>query len=780
VVCALWIARPRDRSGEAASPESRAAAPESAGEVAGEVSGGAQRSSAAPATDDEAATRAEVAPGSPKSREAAARGLATATLRVHAVAQGGETPVADEFVLVQPPGTTWHADQTREGRTDANGDAVFTGLAVGHAWVRLLRGGEEGVLLTAGRTSDVRLAVFGGVKIVGSVVDAQGEPVPAAEIWLSERYRDNLGHIVAHCDAAGRFELERVGADQSVGARAAGYAPSISRQVRGAPGDTLTLSFVLDHPGVRVRGVVRDERGAAIADAQVMLGAEHPEYSQRSDDGAVSFTAPPLRTASDANGEFAFENAPLGLQPLQARARGFAPLLEDVATENTDRFPIEVRLVRHARVAGRALDDAQRPIASVWIHTGNPEHFAACSTYSGPDGKFELDDLAAGEVHLLAEHPSRGRAALDVTLGVGELREWTVVLPEQPRIFGRVIDEHGAPLEGWTVVAVPNGEESRRTRSQRVEASGGFAIVGLADEAHTLWVQRPGAWRDLPALTVDDVRPSTTALELRVPDEDRVNGRIVARVLAPSGQPAAGVTAQLWLVDRHMWREFAVDGASGNLAIEHVAPGTCQLQLVSTDFAKLNVGERSVRAGETLDLGVIRLAEGGHLIARLRGVGDELIAGLTAYIDDSEHSTSVRLTPEHAEMRSGPLATGQYRLSLRGDGVRSVQLPFGITAGTDTELEITLERCGTRLVVFDPPPNYARPSWLACVATGEQGANAWDGVVDISAPLEVRVSAPPGNYHFVVRHEQTVVAECSLSIPSVGGEAPPLHVALNP
>jgi hypothetical protein len=229
-----------------------------------------------------------------------------------------------------------------------------------------------------------------------------------------------------------------------------------------------------------------------------------------------------------------------------------------------------------------------------------------------------------------------------------------------------------------------------------------------------------------------------------------------------------------------MWREFVVDGVTGNLAIEHVSPGACQLQFVSPDFARHNAGERVVRAGETLDFGVIRLADGGHLVARLRGVDDELIAGISAFINDAEHSTSSPLAAEHRELRSGPLAAGAYWLELRGDGVRNVHLQFEITAGADTEIDIELERCGTRLVVFDPPPNYVRPSWYACVATDAQGAVAWDGSIDISAPLEVLVSAPPGTYHFTVRHEQTVAADCSLSIPSLGGEAPALHVALRP
>jgi RNA polymerase sigma-70 factor (ECF subfamily) len=274
-----------------------------------------------------------------------------------------------EIVLVTPSGA--RPDEALALATEVDGAARFHGLEPGNVYVRLLRGAEASARIAPGHEVELTLDLAPGVTVEGRVVDAHGAPVSQAEIWLSERYRNNLGHVVTRTDPRGAFTLRSVGPDHYLGARKRGFAPSGLRALRGASGDRVALELRLERAGASLDGQVLDPYGTPIRGACVLLGEEHPA-SERLADGAFAPSAPPQRARTDEDGRFELETAAPGPQPLQVRARGFAPLLTSLELFPGAPNASRISLVREARIVGTVRDAAGTPIASAWIHTGRP------------------------------------------------------------------------------------------------------------------------------------------------------------------------------------------------------------------------------------------------------------------------------------------------------------------------------------------------------------------------------------------------------------------------
>lgn len=720
--------------------------------------------------------QAEAVPGSQResmTTEPALKGLepvaAGGGLAVHARWPDG-TPAAGEIVLVTPLRS--RSDEALTLATEKDGAARFRGLEPGSVRVRLLRGGETMARVSARRDVAVTLDISAGVTVDGRVRDALGEPVPGAEIWVSERYLNNLGHVVAHSDERGEFTLRAFGPDHYLGAKKRGFAPSGLRSLRGANGDRLGLELVLAESGAAVRGQVFDANGQVIPGARVLLGTERPP-SVRLEDGSFAPAAPPQRGQAGADGRFELATAALGLQPLQVRASGFAPLETTLEVQAAGPNECRVTLEREARLVGVVRDPEGRPIPGAWIHTLEPELFGSSSAMAGLDGRFELAGLGRGHARARAENAEHGAAERELHLLPGETLEWQVVLAPTARIEGRIVDARGAPLAGLVVIALANRDRELRTRSDASDSAGRFAVNGLGECAHILWVQSPLGWRDFPLAEVEDAWPGGAPLELRVPDACE-RGRLTLAVTTPDGSPLAGAELQVWHVERRMWRSFVSQGEEGMVLAQNVPPGTLELELRHPEHPWKPLGEQRIEAGATLDLGSVALEPSGSLRVRLSGLQGELYGGLTAALTNASNRESAvaRLTP--GLLSAGPLACGEHRLLLGGDGVRQVRRSFRIEPGVETELGLVLEPCALREVVFSLPGGAARPKWISCTLHDTDGMLVWGGHADVTRePFLARVSAPPGTYRLVVAGEGGFAAETELRIAGrAAAEAP--------
>jgi hypothetical protein len=216
--------------------------------------------------------------------------------------------------------------------------------------------------------------------------------------------------------------------------------------------------FVLTVDGgfVVVAGkVVADADGAAIPGADVLGGGQGAE---------AQFAI--ARTTTDAEGAFRLA-LPSGRESgMIVRAAGYASaMLERPAAGK----PMEVRLVRGARVAGRVtLSTTKAPVAGATVVAtsagagGGP--FAPEPATTDAEGRYELVDLPAGDTTLAARGPGvvtpggvpgrdEGWNPNAVTLEAGKTATLDLVVVPGARAAGKVVDAAGAPVAGATVAA---------------------------------------------------------------------------------------------------------------------------------------------------------------------------------------------------------------------------------------------------------------------------------------------------------------------------------------
>ncbi len=122
-----------------------------------------------------------------------------------------------------------------------------------------------------------------------------------------------------------------------------------------------------------------------------------------------------------------------------------------------DDLVLDLVVPRPARLAGRVEDPFGRPSAKSRISVlrgrdargvARPEPPAALE--ADEEGRFELRDLAPGEIALEAEAPGFARSArLELALSAGQdLGDLRVVLRHAARIVGRALDDRGLPDAG--------------------------------------------------------------------------------------------------------------------------------------------------------------------------------------------------------------------------------------------------------------------------------------------------------------------------------------------
>lgn len=254
-------------------------------------------------------------------------------------------------------------------------------------------------------------------------------------------------------------------------------------------------------------GVVVDERGRPVAEAEVLLGTQTPE--RRGDEVEEVF-----RATTSAAGRFRFPQLPHARAGwLLVRQEGFA--LQPRGVSLHPAAPLRIPVSRNRGAEGSLVDPEGRPIAGAEIEVQmegdlDPGRLDSLPpemreiffqrTRSGADGVFRLSTLAPGGISLRIRHP--GFTALrtprrEVPAAPGVLALGRYTLAPAARIEGRVVDPEGRPLAGVKVLRAGIAEELRPHASWReawrlvppvtTGADGGFTVTGLPAGA-SIWL----------------------------------------------------------------------------------------------------------------------------------------------------------------------------------------------------------------------------------------------------------------------------------------------------
>lgn len=413
----------------------------------------------------------------------------------------------------------------------------------------------------------------GALRIKGHVIDANGLPVAKAKIVIA----DAAGHEITS-NSDGSFEFDGLAARRYTlfGYAASGIAGPVTVQLQ-AKLEPIVL-HVRAATSLTVR--VRDARNKQpIAGAKIEVR------------GPIVYNA-----TTDRDGRARIDNVAPGDVQVMARAQSFARQFNFAhvsADPNAAAPQVELLLVAGAPVSGVVQDTNGRPVANAQVSyeavsTIVPIDARRDSVESDAEGRFQLDALPAGSIHVTASHaPDAPGTSELLTLDGTTPRTGVVVkLQEGVTVKGVVFTEAGTPLAGAEVrlvsasADVNAGAGARQTQS---DARGEFVLRGVARGRVAL-----AARHESGASGVVEVATGAGAtVEVRL-----VIGRtasIAGRVVDSTGKPvatarvalnadragAAKMTPSEWLLAGA--REEAADDA-GRFEIRGVASGRYELR----------------------------------------------------------------------------------------------------------------------------------------------------------------------------------------------------------
>ena len=591
-------------------------------------------------------------------------------------------------------------------RTGALGELDLTDLEPGEWVLETPLGCETPVRVLAGRRTRTELRLAPGPALSGVVVDAVGQPVPHAGVWLSDRAaqvvtRDRLvrsvipDEFITRADGHGAFRLETVGAARSIGARADGYAPSPATTLSKLGARELELRLVLGGPGGALSGVVCSPDGEPIAGATVTLDPGSREVALP-DGRRFERVLPWLRTRTDALGRFLLRGLGPGARQLFVRAPDMAPWRAAVDLHAGTESSLVVALSRGAEVTGTVLDEQGTPLAGVLVWAASrpwsapPDPLHALGVRSASDGSYRLRGIDAGPCWIGADGGAWGRASTAIVLGAdGSETVHDVVLSAGCRLFGRVLDGEGRGLAGLIVGARPCS--GWRVATTSTGEGGAFELTGLASEAHKLFV-REGA----TALVRDlRVQPGPDEVRVRIDDALRPTASITGRVTSAEG--GVLLPTGVRLVQAGGDRELELEpepGVTDGFHVDGVPPGTWSVGFIFEDHPPHTLEDPQTFAPhQILNLGDLRLAPAGRLEldfipppggflfdlrVRVHEASGTLVHDLRVPDADARLPLSLAVRAGAIELRASAAGYAPIRRDMRIEArtTRRVALPF--------------------------------------------------------------------------------------------------------
>lgn len=510
-------------------------------------------------------------------------------------------PVGDALVAIstEPPRTT---------RSQADGSFAFDKLIPRHFTLHAQGGDLVGAMryrLTS--TSDPAIVrMRRGTRVLVRVLDEAGAPIAGAEVRAPLMYLEEVAEEV-RTGADGKATLRGLGNLPwgAIRASAAGYAPSSTNAFpdvseRGETSVQITL-----RRGVAVSGAVRDEKGSPVAGAKIYCSSMNPSRQ------GVSLDA-----TSDAEGAFRFPAIAAGEYTLSARHPAYSSgdQFKSLELGGEAVTGLELTLTTGATLAGTVVhaDGSPAPYAIVKAAALEEQNGTPRWVASDDQGRFELVGLPRKRVQVIANHERAASALAEVMLDEAPRKdELRLVLDVTGALSGVVVDERGEPVPEVQVKAQNKNWMSSFAENYlkgspvtMTDGSGAFAFQGLADEDYLLTLndERPDM-RGQP----DTYRPGTPGIKLVMPRQ----GTIVGRIVDERGEPLTALTYVT--LDK---RGPSVT-STGSFRLEELRPDTYQLQLHANDRGQKTLDGLKVVAGETLDLGDLKLEAGRRIRGRV-------------------------------------------------------------------------------------------------------------------------------------------------------------------
>jgi protocatechuate 3,4-dioxygenase beta subunit len=490
----------------------------------------------------------------------------------------------------------------------------------------------------------------GPLRLEGQVVDADGQGVGGAAVWLS-----SVPPRTTTTEDDGSFAFDKlVGRQYALGA-AAGTRVGGPVQYRLTQTSDPVVIRVFE--GSKLAVTVVTAEGAPIADAQLAIAGVQDVEGKTTADGTATLS-PVLP----------------GWAAVQASAAGFAPgsgFTQVAGGGATAQLRITLR--KGVAVSGRVIDDRGKPVASARVTTSGVFDLPAGldPVVTDAKGRFAFAALAAGTHTLVAtdgEHaPARSGP---LTVEDRPIDNVEIVMQTGGAIAGTVVDQEGAPVAFATIRASGDGQQAWQAGARQVTSdhAGAFELRGLPRAKLKLRAESDAA---ASAIAVVDLEAQQDQRDLRLVLD--VTGTIAGIVVDETGQPLPEVQVNAFpdilggasadaVVLAGM--SSATSDGGGRFVIRGLPDGEYRVRAArSSGRGQYDWGQGGVSA-KTGDKDVkITLAAPGSLVGKLVVEGTNAPPGLASVQLGSQPPTAAA---KDGSFSLDDLAPGTYDLHVRG------------------------------------------------------------------------------------------------------------------
>lgn len=612
-------------------------------------------------------------------------------------------------------------------RTDEQGELLVEAQEPGTVGLYPQHGGFASAVVEVAFETPLDLTLRKGIGVSGRVVDLEGNPVPYAEIWLSDSGNGSRGVAVGSADAGGRFELRDVSDQNSICARKAGHAPSPSFWLRGAPGDEREIDLVLQGVGAGLALRVVGPDGAPVEGARVRLVPEDfvvKGYDAGRPAGTSLGRPIPYLLTTDSQGLCEAPSLLAGSAEIQIGCETLAPWTGVRDLPEGRRSQLTVALSEGVHVRGTVRSTGGEPIEGASVRVGDYGVLARGVT-SAQDGSFELAALAPGSFEIEAKLEDLGSDVATLSGIDGQELTWDAVIDAGRTLSGRLLDEHGEALGGWRVHVGAgrhgwDGPPSFRASTDSAQ-DGRFRVINCPDGNLWVHVSRDRRGDVFPAAQWEDALANGVEREFVVPRAAHPSAFLSGRVVGTDGR---GTSAKIEL--RHPARERMhvewSQAESGAFKIGPLPPETYSLEVEDPQAETRAVLEDlQLGAGADLDLGELRLGGPGRLELALSASEGVDLGQVTLVVSKAPPFNHFVARLRAVEAHEGlELPAGIYELEVTGLVARR-STPFVVRSGATTRLEVELEQGAEVLLRFQLPAGRELPIDLELLFRADDG-----------------------------------------------------------
>lgn len=623
---------------------------------------------------------------------------------------------------------------------------------------------ESGVFEVPGgaASAEVSLHVLAGGTISGRVYDADtNDGLAGIELGTALNGKYDVHKATTAADGTYRLTglLPRphgIHINRPRGYRFADGATTSPTVTPISGAETPSIDFALSR-GMSISGVVVDDAGQPIADANVSAGDDEGRYhddSRTDDRGEFTLSGYP----KDASVRVHASKSGYSLPPGQWNER-------PKYTLDKNRTGIIVTLLHAVKVSGTVVDAHGTPVQGVRMvaqTTSEPPVTVAMASPTA-NGDVTFNDITPGEYLFGAYSSSSGliadeSAALRINVTGGkDITGLRFVLPGDPRqrlsISGRVVDPRGNPIAGATALAAQRQTMNRGFTD--TDSTGSFTITGLATGTYDVWAT---AAQFAPSERIlEDA--DATGVVLTLKDYARIEGQVVS---AQSGLPVP-----IFSVD-YRGEPVTFRDVQGKFVLENVLEQTNHIAVTADGFATASVPVPPLTGGQTHHGLMVRLEPGATLTGRVTNREGQPIGGASVQLSSGSatvYSNTVGETQSAADgtFQLSSLPTGPQMLSAYHERYAgTTKQPVTIAPGAQNRAEIVLSSGTsiTGIITMDGTPlSGAQVSASVQNQGGGQARTDAQGRyrIDRLPAGEVKVRAS-SDQHSLSRHAHTTAA----------------------